>query len=212
MLFVFGLVDNIMNCDKRPVRNQYSGMMNDYNQFGKIEFEAISTNMGDGVRTDGLDNDCETFLYLTTHDQMLTCQNGRDNLLLIMDSQYSQRNYSKENMIRDVALSYSDIELGFYVLCFCIVLGGKSTIEKFERKRVEPDYGSVELRFCLHEKFLQLFATEAYASAFLDRKKQIDYKHLSSVVGKRKRFDFLADFVPEKVKAQDALKEVPTDQ
>ncbi|GJR29436.1 DNA polymerase epsilon subunit C [Tanacetum coccineum] len=62
------------------------------------------------------------------------------------------------------------------------------------------------------EKFLQLFTTEAYASAFLDRKKQIDYKHLSSVVGKRKRFDFLADFVPEKVKPEDALKEVPTDQ
>ncbi|KVI00220.1 DNA polymerase epsilon subunit C [Cynara cardunculus var. scolymus] len=57
------------------------------------------------------------------------------------------------------------------------------------------------------EKFLQLFTTEAYASAFLDRKKHIDYKHLSSVISKRRRFDFLSDFVPEKVKAEDALKE-----
>ncbi|GJY87246.1 26S proteasome regulatory subunit 4 homolog A [Tanacetum coccineum] len=31
-------------------------------------------------------------------------------------------------------------------------------------------------------------------------------------VGKHKRFDFLADFVPEKVKSEDALKGVPTDQ
>ncbi|GKA14173.1 hypothetical protein Tco_0693819 [Tanacetum coccineum] len=38
-------------------------------------------------------------------------------------------------------------------------------------------------------------------------------KHfVTSAVGKRKRFDFLADFVPEKVKADDALKGVPTDQ
>nr|XP_043609337.1 DNA polymerase epsilon subunit C [Erigeron canadensis] len=57
------------------------------------------------------------------------------------------------------------------------------------------------------EKFLQLLTTEAYASAFLDRKKNIDYKHLSSVVSKRRRLDFLSDFVPEKVKAEDALKE-----
>ncbi|GJX92169.1 patatin-like protein [Tanacetum coccineum] len=35
---------------------------------------------------------------------------------------------------------------------------------------------------------------------------------IPSAVGERKRFDFLADFVPEKVKAEDALKGVPTDQ
>ncbi|KAK3043828.1 hypothetical protein RJ639_000527 [Escallonia herrerae] len=58
------------------------------------------------------------------------------------------------------------------------------------------------------EKFLQLFCTEAYACSFLDKKNHIAYKHLSSVVGKRRRFDFLSDFVPEKVKAEDALKEV----
>ncbi|KAJ0793092.1 putative transcription factor Hap3/NF-YB family [Helianthus annuus] len=61
---------------------------------------------------------------------------------------------------------------------------------------------------CVQEKFLQVFTTEAYASAFLDHKKHIDYKHLSSVVGKRKRFDFLSDFVPEKLKAEDALSEI----
>ncbi|KAI3676946.1 hypothetical protein L1987_86562 [Smallanthus sonchifolius] len=57
------------------------------------------------------------------------------------------------------------------------------------------------------EKFLQEFTTEAYASTFLEHKKYIDYKHLSSVVSKRRRFDFLSDFVPEKVKAEDALVE-----
>ncbi|KAK2987765.1 hypothetical protein RJ640_016360 [Escallonia rubra] len=81
------------------------------------------------------------------------------------------------------------------------------------------------------EKFLQLFCTEAYSCSFLDKKNHIAYKHLCSlvhlgivviaslfslgehsgipsVVGKRRRFDFLSDFVPEKVKAEDALKEI----
>ncbi|XP_076908853.1 DNA polymerase II subunit B3-1-like, partial [Bidens hawaiensis] len=58
------------------------------------------------------------------------------------------------------------------------------------------------------EKFLQVFTTEAYANAFLERNKCIDYQHLSSIVSKRRRFDFLSDFVPEKVKAEDALAEL----
>ncbi|XP_041992349.1 glutamic acid-rich protein-like [Salvia splendens] len=55
------------------------------------------------------------------------------------------------------------------------------------------------------EKFLQVFCKEAYACAFLEKKKQIAYNHLSSVVSKRKRFQFISDFVPEKTKAKDAL-------
>ncbi|PON80378.1 Transcription initiation factor [Trema orientale] len=57
------------------------------------------------------------------------------------------------------------------------------------------------------EKFLEKFCGEAYASAVKDRKKSLAYKHLSSVVNKRKRYDFLSDFVPEKIKAEDALAE-----
>ncbi|KAG6415104.1 hypothetical protein SASPL_122506 [Salvia splendens] len=57
----------------------------------------------------------------------------------------------------------------------------------------------------LQEKFLQVFCKEAYACAFLEKKKQIAYNHLSSVVSKRKRFQFISDFVPEKTKAKDAL-------
>ncbi|KAL3829174.1 hypothetical protein ACJIZ3_017976 [Penstemon smallii] len=58
------------------------------------------------------------------------------------------------------------------------------------------------------EKFLELFSKEAYANAFLDRKNYVCYNHLSSVVSKRRRFDFLSDFVPEKVKAEDALNKM----
>ncbi|KAI3461446.1 hypothetical protein Pfo_018109 [Paulownia fortunei] len=58
------------------------------------------------------------------------------------------------------------------------------------------------------EKFLQLFCREAYACAFLDRKSYTAYNHLSSVVSKRRRFDFLSDFVPEKVKAEDAVAQI----
>ncbi|GLT46307.1 hypothetical protein SLA2020_200700 [Shorea laevis] len=58
------------------------------------------------------------------------------------------------------------------------------------------------------EKFLEQFCDDSYWLAVKDRKKSLAYKHLSSVVSKRKRFDFLCDFVPEKVKAGDALKEM----
>lgn len=58
------------------------------------------------------------------------------------------------------------------------------------------------------EKFLELFCREAYSCAFLDHRNQVSYNHLASVVSKRRRFDFLSDFVPEKVKAEYALAEM----
>lgn len=82
-----------------------------------------------------------------------------------------------------------------------------SRIIKSEDPNVRISQEAVYIINKASEKFLQLFTTEAYASAFLDRKKHIDYKHLSSVISKRRRFDFLSDFVPEKVKAEDAIKE-----
>ncbi|KAL6575832.1 hypothetical protein OROHE_000813 [Orobanche hederae] len=59
------------------------------------------------------------------------------------------------------------------------------------------------------EKFLEVFSSEAYACSFLEGKTFTAYNHLSSVVAKQKQFNFLSDFVPEKVKAEDALAEVP---
>lgn len=56
------------------------------------------------------------------------------------------------------------------------------------------------------EMFLQRFAQEAYSNAPRDRKRSITYHHLSSTVCNGKRYEFLSDFVPEKVKAEDALK------
>ncbi|GMY10363.1 DNA polymerase epsilon subunit C-like [Fagus crenata] len=58
------------------------------------------------------------------------------------------------------------------------------------------------------EKFLEQFTNEAYACCVQDRKKSLAYKHLSSAVCKTRRFDFLSDFVPEKIKAEDALAEI----
>uniref|UniRef100_A0A6N2L6L1 Transcription factor CBF/NF-Y/archaeal histone domain-containing protein n=1 Tax=Salix viminalis TaxID=40686 RepID=A0A6N2L6L1_SALVM len=55
------------------------------------------------------------------------------------------------------------------------------------------------------EKFLEQFSDEAYDCSVQDRKKSLAYKHLSTVVSKRRRFDFLSDFVPGKLKAKDAL-------
>ncbi|XP_038972175.1 uncharacterized protein LOC103708393 isoform X1 [Phoenix dactylifera] len=56
------------------------------------------------------------------------------------------------------------------------------------------------------EMFLGKFAEDAYATAVQERKKSIAYKHLSSTVSSGKRYEFLSDFVPEKVRAEDALK------
>ncbi|KAI4334420.1 hypothetical protein L6164_019117 [Bauhinia variegata] len=57
------------------------------------------------------------------------------------------------------------------------------------------------------EKFLEQLTQNAYTCCMQDRKKSLSYKHLSSVVNKQRRYDFLSDFVPEKIKAEDALAE-----
>jgi len=58
------------------------------------------------------------------------------------------------------------------------------------------------------DKFLEQFTKDAHACCVQDRKKSLGYKHLSLVISKRRRYDFLSDFVPEKIKAQDALAEI----
>ncbi|CAH2038615.1 unnamed protein product [Thlaspi arvense] len=57
------------------------------------------------------------------------------------------------------------------------------------------------------EMFIGRFSEEAYESSVQDKKKFIHYKHLSSVVSKEERYEFLADCVPEKLKAEVALEE-----
>ncbi|KDP44071.1 hypothetical protein JCGZ_05538 [Jatropha curcas] len=58
------------------------------------------------------------------------------------------------------------------------------------------------------EKFIQQFCEEGYDCSVRDRKKSLGYKHLSSVVREQRRFDFLSDFVPDKLNAQDALAQM----
>ncbi|CAH8251533.1 unnamed protein product [Arabidopsis lyrata] len=57
------------------------------------------------------------------------------------------------------------------------------------------------------EMFIKRFSEEAYDSSVQDKKKFIHYKHLSSVVSNDERYEFLADSVPEKLKAEAALEE-----
>ncbi|KAL1201935.1 DNA polymerase II subunit B3-1 [Cardamine amara subsp. amara] len=57
------------------------------------------------------------------------------------------------------------------------------------------------------EMFIERFSEEAYESSVQDKKKFIHYKHLSSVVSNEERYEFLADCVPEKLKAEVALEE-----
>ncbi|KAK4255063.1 hypothetical protein QN277_008113 [Acacia crassicarpa] len=57
------------------------------------------------------------------------------------------------------------------------------------------------------EMFLEQFTRDSHATCVRDRKKSLAYKHLSSVVSQQSRYDFLSDFVPEKIKAEDALRE-----
>ncbi|KAH1131199.1 hypothetical protein J1N35_002577 [Gossypium stocksii] len=56
------------------------------------------------------------------------------------------------------------------------------------------------------ELFLEKFCEDGYKSSIKDRKKSLSYKHLSTVVHEQKRYDFLSDYVPQKIKAEDALK------
>ncbi|CAN6902725.1 hypothetical protein HID58_083799 [Brassica napus] len=57
------------------------------------------------------------------------------------------------------------------------------------------------------ELFIERFSEEAYESSVQDKKKFIHYKHLSSVVSNDERYEFLADCVREKLKADVAMEE-----
>ncbi|KAL8029820.1 hypothetical protein ABFX02_14G248000 [Erythranthe guttata] len=84
-----------------------------------------------------------------------------------------------------------------------------SRIIKSENPDVKISQEAVFLINKASEKFLQLFTRDAYAQAFIENKNYTAYNHLSSVVSTRSRFGFLSDFVPEKVKAEDAIEEIP---
>ncbi|KAG5566750.1 hypothetical protein RHGRI_002327 [Rhododendron griersonianum] len=90
----------------------------------------------------------------------------------------------------------------------CFPMNRISRIIKSEDADIRITQESVFLVNKATEKFLELFCKEARACSLLDSKNQVWYKHLSSVVSKRKRFDFLLDIVPEKLKAEDALAEM----
>lgn len=55
------------------------------------------------------------------------------------------------------------------------------------------------------EMLIENFCEDAYKFSVKDRKKNLHYKHLASVVSNETRYEFLSDFVPEKVTAEDAL-------
>lgn len=55
------------------------------------------------------------------------------------------------------------------------------------------------------DKFLEQFCEDAYQCCAKDRKKSLAYKHLAAVVSEQSKYDFLLDYVPEKIKAEDAL-------
>ncbi|KAJ8512186.1 hypothetical protein OPV22_002620 [Ensete ventricosum] len=56
------------------------------------------------------------------------------------------------------------------------------------------------------EMFLEKFVKDSFARGMRRQKKSVTYKDLSSTVHSKKRYEFLSDFVPEKVKAEDALR------
>lgn len=55
------------------------------------------------------------------------------------------------------------------------------------------------------ERFLEQFVVDSFEHILEEIKSNLSYKPLASTVGNQKRYEFLADFVPEKVKAADAL-------
>ncbi|CAH9072945.1 unnamed protein product [Cuscuta europaea] len=86
-----------------------------------------------------------------------------------------------------------------------------SRIARIIKSEVSDAKLSQEATFVINkatEKFLDLLCKEAYACAFLDHKPYVGYDHLSSAICKRKRFEFLSDFVPERIKAELALADL----
>eukprot|EP00249_Psilotum_nudum_P008681 c21442_g1_i1 orf=323-823(-) len=53
--------------------------------------------------------------------------------------------------------------------------------------------------------FLDQFVQDAFEHVVADNRNSLSYKDLAAHVGQSRRFEFLADFVPEKVMASDAL-------
>ncbi|XP_074591614.1 uncharacterized protein LOC141847462 [Curcuma longa] len=56
------------------------------------------------------------------------------------------------------------------------------------------------------EMFLEKFVEDSYSRGTKRQKKSLNYNDLSSTVHGRKGYEFLSDFVPEKIRADDALK------
>eukprot|EP00252_Welwitschia_mirabilis_P011413 TRINITY_DN25651_c0_g1_i1.p1 TRINITY_DN25651_c0_g1~~TRINITY_DN25651_c0_g1_i1.p1 ORF type:complete len:158 (+),score=25.19 TRINITY_DN25651_c0_g1_i1:56-529(+) len=57
------------------------------------------------------------------------------------------------------------------------------------------------------EKFLECFAKDAFENLSKNKPNTLAYTNLSSTVASEKRYEFLTDFVPQKVKAKDALSQ-----
>ncbi|XP_078174236.1 nuclear factor Y, subunit C10 [Carex rostrata] len=71
--------------------------------------------------------------------------------------------------------------------------------------RTTPD--SIFLINKASEMFLEKLAEDSFINMIKQRKKSLQYNHVSSSVQDKKRYEFLSDFVPEKVKAANALEE-----
>ncbi|GLJ52318.1 hypothetical protein SUGI_1112800 [Cryptomeria japonica] len=60
---------------------------------------------------------------------------------------------------------------------------------------------------CLQEKFLEQFLEDSLEYVPEENKTILGYKQLSLVVANQKRYEFLADFVPQKIRAAEALSQ-----
>ncbi|KAK8655061.1 hypothetical protein V6N13_107653 [Hibiscus sabdariffa] len=97
--------------------------------------------------------------------------------------------------------------------------GGEATVCRFPMNRIKRIIKSEDSSTAISqdvvflvnkatEMFLEKFSEDGYKCSVKDRKKSLSYKHLATVVHERKRYDFLSDYVPQKIKAEDALKEM----
>ncbi|XP_038992905.1 chromatin accessibility complex protein 1-like [Hibiscus syriacus] len=97
--------------------------------------------------------------------------------------------------------------------------GEETTVCRFPMQRIKRIIKTEDSRMAISqdvvflvnkasEMFLENFCEDGYKCSVKDRKKSLSYKHLATVVHERKRYDFLSDYVPQKIKAEDALKEM----
>ncbi|XP_077214146.1 nuclear factor Y, subunit C10 [Tasmannia lanceolata] len=135
-------------------------------------------------------------------------------VVVVVTSSSSEEGEGDEAKSSDCILSTNNTEIkaakgSVGSSCCCFPMSRVKRLMRSEGGDFRTTQDAVFLVNKAAEMFLQLFANDAYTSVASTsaRVQSVTYQHLSSVVSNGKRYEFLSDFVPEKLRAEDALSD-----